>query len=67
MIQHILTPIRRLTRWFFGAPFQNLPPEFGDTTPPDLRAFEANAEEAQHHPRQGVQPSASASSSSKRR
>jgi len=36
-------------RWFFGAPFQELPPEFGDTVPPELRDFEAETEEAQQH------------------
>ncbi len=38
----------RFVRWLFGAPFQNLPPEFGDTVPPELRVFEAEAERAQH-------------------
>jgi hypothetical protein len=41
---------RRLVRWFFGAPFEELPPELGNPVPPDLRVFEAQAEEAQHHP-----------------
>jgi hypothetical protein len=58
----IMKPIQRLVRWFFGSPFQELPPEFGDTVPPDLRAFEADAEEAQHHPRGSVQPSSSSGS-----
>ena len=35
--------------WFFRAPFQGLPPAFGDTVPPDLRAFEAKVDEIQHH------------------
>ncbi len=56
MIQNILKPIHRLVRWFFGAPFRQLPPEFGETVPPDLRAFEITAEEAQHHSRENVQP-----------
>jgi hypothetical protein len=40
--------INRLVRRLFGAPFENLPPEFGNTVPPELRVFEAEAEEAQH-------------------
>jgi hypothetical protein len=36
-------------RWFFGAPFKELPPEFGDAVPSDLRVFEATTEEAQYH------------------
>ena len=59
MIQQLLKPIQRLARWFFGAPFRQLPPEFGDTVPPDLQAFETNAEESQLHPRGSVQPSSS--------
>jgi hypothetical protein len=39
-------PIRRFIHWLFGAPFQELPPEFGDPVPSDLRVFEAEAEEA---------------------
>jgi hypothetical protein len=35
-------------RWFFSAPFQDLPPAFGDTVPPELRAFEAEVNEIQH-------------------
>jgi hypothetical protein len=57
MIQQVLKPIQRVIRWFFGAPFQQLPPEFGETVPPDLQAFEANAEAAQHHPRGHIQSS----------
>ena len=59
MIQKVLKLMQSLARWFFGAPFQQLPPEFGDTVPPDLQAFEANAEESQLHPRGSVQPSSS--------
>jgi hypothetical protein len=43
--------IQRFLHWLFGAPFQELPPEFGDPVPPELRAFEVKAEEAQHHAR----------------
>jgi hypothetical protein len=62
MIQKILKLMQSLVRWFFGAPFRQLPPEFGDTVPPDLRAFEAEAEEVQRHPQGSIQPSFSASS-----
>ena len=62
MIQEVLKPIQRLVRWFFGAPFRQLPPEFGETVPLDLLAFEANAEEAQRHPRGIVQSSSSSGS-----
>jgi hypothetical protein len=40
--------VNRFVRWLFGAPFQNLPPEFGDTVPPELRVFEEEAAQAQH-------------------
>jgi hypothetical protein len=40
----------RLARRFFGAPFRDLPAEFGDPVPPELRVFEAEAEAAQHSP-----------------
>ena len=62
MIQKLLKLMQRVARWFFGAPFRQLPPEFGDAVPPDLQAFEANAEEAQLHPRGSVQPSSSSGS-----
>lgn len=39
--------VQRFLRWLFGAPLQELPPEFGDTVPPELRVFEAETEEAQ--------------------
>jgi hypothetical protein len=41
---------KRFLAWLFGAPFQELPPEFGDPVPSELRVFEYQAEEAQHHP-----------------
>jgi hypothetical protein len=44
---------QRFTRWLFGAPFEELPSEFGDPVPSELRRFEAEAEEFQHH-RQGT-------------
>ena len=46
---------KRLARWFFGAPFEELPPEFGDPVPSDLRRFEEEAAAAQHRPRGKVQ------------
>ncbi|GAB4542184.1 MAG: hypothetical protein Kow0063_33820 [Anaerolineae bacterium] len=42
--------LERFLRWLFGAPFQELPPEFGDPVPAELRVYEYQAEEAQHHP-----------------
>jgi hypothetical protein len=62
MIQQVLKSIQRLARWFFGAPFRQLPPEFGETTPPELLAFEANAEAGQRYPQGSVQPSSSSGS-----
>jgi len=55
MIQNVLKSMQSLVRWFFGSPFRQLPPEFGETTPPDLRAFEVAAEEARHNARGNVQ------------
>jgi hypothetical protein len=62
MIQQIMTSIQRLMGWFFGAPFRQIPPEFGQTTPTELLAFEAKAEEMQRHPSGNVQPSSSSAS-----
>jgi hypothetical protein len=42
--------IRCCLRWLIGAPFQELPSEFGDPVPSELRAFQAKTEEAQHRP-----------------
>ena len=42
--------IQCFLRWLFGAPFEELPPEFGDPVPPELRVFQAEAEEVEHHP-----------------
>jgi hypothetical protein len=42
--------VRRAVHWLFGAPFEELPPEFGDTVPPELRVFEKKADEMEHHP-----------------
>ncbi len=46
----LLRSIQKFFRRLLSAPFQELPPEFGDTVPPELRVFEAEAEERQHHP-----------------
>lgn len=47
--------VRSYLRWvwsliqrFFSAPFQDLPPAFGDTVPPEMRAYEAQVEDIQH-------------------
>ena len=56
---NILKLGERLARWFFGAPFEELPPEFGDPVPSDLRRFEEEAAEVRHHPRGRVQVSSS--------
>jgi hypothetical protein len=36
-------------RRFLRAPFEDIPPAFGDTVPPELRVFEAKADEIEHH------------------
>jgi hypothetical protein len=46
--------LKRFVAWLFGAPFQELPPEFGDPVPSELRVFEYQAEEAQRHPRNKI-------------
>lgn len=56
-MRKLLKPIQRFGRRLFGSLFRNLPPEFGDPVPPDLRLFEAKAEEAQHHARGKAFPS----------
>jgi hypothetical protein len=37
-------------RRFLRVPFEQIPPAFGDTVPPELRVFEAEADEMEHHP-----------------
>ena len=49
MLKSFLTPVWQTVRRFARAPFQNMPPAFGDTVPPELRVFEAEVEEIQHH------------------
>jgi len=46
----LLKSVQKFLRNLLSAPFRELPPEFGDTVPPELRVFEAEAEERQHHP-----------------
>jgi hypothetical protein len=41
--------VKGFVRWLFGAPFQALPEPYGDTVPADLRVFETQQAEAQHH------------------
>lgn len=36
----------RFVRWLFGGPFQKLPPQYGNTVPPELQRFEVEADEA---------------------
>jgi hypothetical protein len=51
--------INRFVRWLFGAPFEHLPPEFGNTVPPELCVFETEAELAQRtEQREPVTPTA---------
>ena len=38
--------LARFARWLFGSPFLELPPAFGNTIPPELQIFEAEAAEA---------------------
>lgn len=54
IVSTLLRSIQKFLRNLLSAPFQELPPEFGDTVPPELRVFEAEAEERQHHPRAKV-------------
>lgn len=46
---HVSWP-RRIIRWLFGGPFQQLPPQFGSTVPPDLQQFEETAKNASLRP-----------------
>ena len=57
MKSKLLKWIQRFLHWLFGAPFQELPSEFGDPVPPELRAFQAEAEETQHRPQGKVSSS----------
>ena len=52
--------LTRFARWLFGSPFRDLPPAFGNTVPPELRAFEAEAAEAGPRLGRGCSPGAGA-------
>jgi hypothetical protein len=54
IVSTLLRSIQKSFRRLLSAPFQELPSEFGDTVPPELRVFEAEAEEQQHHPRGNI-------------
>jgi hypothetical protein len=43
MANRIIQKVEHIARRLFGAPFGDLPSEYGDPVPPDLRAFEAEA------------------------
>lgn len=36
---------KRFVRWLCRTPFEQLPPQYGSTVPPELQRFEAQAEE----------------------
>jgi hypothetical protein len=46
----------RAVSWLFGAPFRELPSAFGDSVPPELRAYEEQVDEMAHHPVGTVSP-----------
>ena len=46
----LLRTIQKFLRRLLSAPFQELPSEFGDTVPSELRVFEAEAEKRWHRP-----------------
>jgi hypothetical protein len=46
MASKLVRSLERVAGRFFRAPFENLPPEYGDPVPPELREFEAEAEAA---------------------
>ena len=49
MTNKLIGSFARVVERFLRAPFESLPPEYGDTVPPDLRQFEAEAEASQRH------------------
>jgi hypothetical protein len=51
MANRIIRELQRIARRFFSAPFENLPPQYGDAVPPELREFEAEAEALQREVR----------------
>jgi hypothetical protein len=50
----LIHKLERVGRRFFSAPFANLPAEYGDTVPPGMRAFEAEAEASQREVREEI-------------
>ena len=48
--------VQRFLRWFFGTPFEDMGEPFGDPIPPEIRKFEAEAEEITHVPRGDTMP-----------
>ena len=50
MITKFFRAIKKFGRWLLSAPFQELPSEFGDPVPPELRRFEFEEKEILHHP-----------------
>jgi hypothetical protein len=46
MTHGVRSRLARFARWLFGSPFRELPPTFGNTVPPELQVFEAEAAEA---------------------
>ena len=49
VLKSYLTSMWRTVCRFAGAPFQNVPSAFGDTLPPELRAFENRVDAMQQH------------------
>ena len=41
--------IQRFLHWLFGSPFEHMSGTIGDPVPPELRVFEAQVNEMQHH------------------
>jgi hypothetical protein len=58
MANRIIQKVARVARRFFSAPFENLPSEYGDPVPPDMRVFEARAEASQREAREEIAISA---------
>ena len=56
MAHKTLAALRKFIRRLLSAPFEDLPPAFGDPAPPELREFEAEAEEAQRTVREEDAP-----------
>lgn len=48
--------IQRFISWLFGSPFRNLPSEYGDTVPAELRNFEAEIQMNQRRPWKRIRP-----------